>query len=75
MRSEHVGTYYYDMRSEHGVFDIFSCYSSNADYYSRNVSFYHVYDKTGTCLNEGNPFYQFPTWEEVYERYYLTHVM
>jgi hypothetical protein len=23
------------------------------------------------CVNEGNPFYELPTWKEVYEHYYL----
>jgi len=75
MRNEHVGTYYYDMQMEHGVFDIYACYDSDLDYDNRNVSFYDVYDKAGRCVNEGDPFYQFPTWEEVYDNYYMPHVM
>jgi hypothetical protein len=37
----------------------------------RKVSFYDVYnDKTGLCVNEGDPFYGFPTWQEVFDNYY-----
>jgi hypothetical protein len=68
--NEHVATYYYDMRAEHGVYDIHACYDSVQDYYDRNVSFYDVYDKNGACVNEGDPFYTFPTWDEIFDLYY-----
>ena len=35
---------------------------------------YGVYDKKGNCVNEGNPFYQFPTWQEVFDSYYMEQV-
>ena len=27
--------------------------------------FYDLYDEGGTCLNEGNPFFDFPSWLEI----------
>jgi len=72
--NEQVATYYYDMDKSYGVFDIYACYDSRRDYDNRNVSFYDIYDKDGVCVNEGDPFYQFPTWEEIYESYYMEHV-
>jgi hypothetical protein len=72
--NEHVATYYYDMAVEYGMFDIYACYESDADYLSRNVSFYDVYDKNGVCVNEGDPFYTFPTFQEVYDNYYRPHL-
>lgn len=27
--------------------------------------FYDIFDKQGTCLNEGEAYYQFPTYDEV----------
>jgi len=29
--------------------------------------FYDVFDKNGTCLNEGEAYYEFPTYEEIRE--------
>lgn len=72
--NEHVATYYYDMHKNYGVFDIYANYETRRDFDNRNVSFYDIYDKDGVCVNEGNPFYQFPTWEEVYNTYYMEHV-
>lgn len=72
--NEHVATYYYDMQVEYGTFDIYACYDSYNDYRDRNVSFYDVYDKAGTCVNEGDPFYQFPTFDEIFENYYQPHL-
>jgi|688.fasta_scaffold516265_2 hypothetical protein len=72
--NEHVASYYYDMKVDHGVYDIYACYDSDGDYLSRTVSFYDVYDKNGICVNEGNPFYEFPTWEKVFENYYQPHL-
>ena len=73
--SEHVATYYYDMQMDHGIFDIYACYDSHNDYRDRNVSFYDVYDKKGVCVNEGDPFYTFPTWQEIFDNYYQPHLI
>jgi len=52
-------------------FSVFACYDSLNDMDSRTVAFYDVYnDKTGVCVNEGDPFYKFPTWQEVFDNYY-----
>lgn len=68
--NEHVATYYYDMGVDHGVYDVYACYDSEKDYQKRKVSFYDVYDKDGVCVNEGNPYYSFPTWDSIYQNYY-----
>jgi len=52
-------------------FSVYACYDSWYDMDNRNVAFYDVYnDKTGECVNEGDSFYEFPTWQEVFDNYY-----
>lgn len=67
MNSEVVATYYYDHHSNNAnsVFEVVACYESLNDYDKRKVSFYDIYDKTGVCVNEGNSFDSFPTWDFV----------
>ena len=72
--NEHVATYIYDEKADYGVYDIYACYDSDRDYRNRNVSFYDIYDKKGVCVNEGNAFYTFPMWEEIYKYYYKPNV-
>jgi hypothetical protein len=47
---------------------IYACYDKR-NYDSYKVDFYDVYDENGNCLNEGDPFYNFPSWLEMV--YYL----
>jgi hypothetical protein len=52
-------------------YSVYACYDSLEDMDRRNVDFYDVYnDKTGECLNEGNPLYTMPTWNEIFHTYY-----
>lgn len=52
-------------------YDVYACYDSWADMDTRNVSFYDVYNqKTGACVNEGDPWYTMPTWNEIFHTYY-----
>ena len=52
-------------------YSIYACYDSQRDMDKRTVSFYDVYnDKTGQCVNEGDPFYEFPTWDDIFNEYY-----
>lgn len=65
--NERVATYIMDDVE----YDIYACYDSYRDMDLRNVSFYDVYNtKTGQCINEGDPFYTFPTWDEIFDNYY-----
>jgi hypothetical protein len=65
--NERVATYVMDDVS----YDVFACYDSWDDMDTRNVSFYDVYNqKTGECVNEGYPWYVFPTWSEIFLNYY-----
>lgn len=65
--NERVATYVMDDVS----YDIVACYDSGIDMDNRDVSFYDVYNnKTGECVNEGDPWYTFPTWQEVFNHYY-----
>lgn len=34
--------------------------------------FYDIFDAHGKCLNLGEPYEDFPTWQEVYENHVLT---
>ena len=69
--NELVATYVYDKSVAYGAYDIYACYDSMRDYDNRNVSFYDVYDHNGLCVNEGDPFYEMPTWKDIYEYYWL----
>ena len=69
--TEQVASYFYDKNSSYGIYNVFAIYNSLADYDNRNVDFYDVYDDSGLCVNEGEPFYEFPTWQQIYDFYYL----
>ena len=52
-------------------YSVYACYDSWNDMDHRKVSFYDVYnDKTGECVNEGDPWYTMPTWNEIFHTYY-----
>lgn len=68
---ELVATYYYDPSVDYGKYNVFACYDTMQDYDDRKVSFYDVYDGDGYCANEGDPFYTMPSWQEIYEFYWL----
>lgn len=74
MIDEHIATYIYDERLDYGVYEVYAVYDSMTDRDNRNVSFYDIYDKNGECVNEGDPWYEIPTWQEVFDTYYLEHV-
>ena len=65
---EQVATYYY---SPEVSFNIFACYDSLESYDNRKVDFYDVYTKAGECINEGDPYLEFPSWDDIYNNYYV----
>ena len=69
--TELVATFIYDGSVDYGTYRIFACYDSIEDFDNRKVSFYDIYDVDGNCVNEGEPFYNFPSFQEVYECYWL----
>lgn len=69
--NEWVAKYIYDSSVDYGTYRIYACYASMEDYDNRKVDFYDVYDSSGNCVNEGEPFYTFPSWQEIYEYYWL----
>jgi len=69
--TESVASYIYEPNVDYGIYTVFACYDNMEDYDKRNVAFYDVYDNSGLCVNEGEPFYEFPTWQQIYEFYYL----
>jgi hypothetical protein len=71
MNDEHVATYIYDPFLDYGVYDIYAVYDSRSERNRRNVSYYNVHDKKGRLVNEGEPLYQMPTWQEVFDKYYI----
>lgn len=74
MNDEHIATYIYDPIVEYGVYEVYAIYETMTDRDNRNVSWYDVFDKNGECVNEGDPFYQMPTWQEIFDNYYMEHV-
>jgi hypothetical protein len=73
--TESVASYIYEPNVDYGIYNVFACYDSVEDYDKRNVSFYDIYDNSGLCVNEGEPFYEFPTWKQIYEFYYLPSII
>ena len=69
--TEVVAKYIYDDSVDYGFYRVFACYDSLNEYDKRKVSFYDIYDSHGNCVNEGEPFYSFPSWQEIYECYWL----
>lgn len=69
--SEQVASYIYDRSVPYGIYNVFACYKSLDDYDDRKVDFYDVYDDSGLCVNEGEPFFDMPSWNLIYELYYL----
>ena len=74
MNEEHVATYIYDRRLEYGVYEVHAVYDTVNDKYKRNASSYLLYDKGGKCVNEGNPYYQIPTWQDIFDTHYIEKV-
>lgn len=71
LMTEQVASYIYDKNVEFGTYNVFACYSSMEDYDARKVDFYDVYETNGLCVNEGDPFYEMPSWKDIYEYYWL----
>lgn len=68
--NEQVATYYYDMQADYGVYDVYAIYDTEKDFCERNVSYYEVYNKNGTCMNEGYALHAFPTFDFVKTYFY-----
>lgn len=75
MLEEHVATYIYDDRLSYGVYEVYAYYDSIRDRDNRNVSHYDIFDKNGVCVNEGSPYYSFPSWQEVFNHHYMPNVV
>ena len=69
--NELIATYVYDSTVEYGSYRVYACYDSMKDYDERTVAFYDVYESNGVCSNEGEPFYEMPSWKDIYEYYWL----
>lgn len=69
--NELVATYIYDPSVDYGSYSVYACYNNMQDYDNRVVEFYDLYDKSGICVNEGEPFYDMPSWKEIFEYYWL----
>ncbi len=46
-------------------YSIYACWDKETPEYE--IDFYDVFDKDGTCINEGEPFWEFPTYKELRE--------
>lgn len=71
---EQVASYFYDKTVPYGTYNVFACYDSLEDYSNRKVDFYDIYDESGLCVNEGEPYYTMPTWQEVFDHYWIPSV-
>lgn len=64
-----IATFYY-----HPIeLDIYGCWDSETP--ENEFEFYDVYDsKTGECLNLGDPYYKFPTYQELHALVFLSKI-
>lgn len=69
--TEQVASYIYDKTIPYGTYNVFACYNSLEDYDNRKVDFYDIYDESGLCVNEGEPFYDMPDWDDVFDWFYM----
>lgn len=63
--SELLAEYHY---GDGRIVRVYGYYDSPEDMDARLVSFFDCYDEAGTCLNEGDPWYAWPTWQDCAER-------
>lgn len=61
MGSELITTYHINSVSYY----LWAYYDSIEDYDNHKPSFYDLFDEDGYCLNEGDPYYKFPSYDEV----------
>lgn len=47
----------------HKVYDVYGCWDKDTP--ENKFDFYDIYDEDGFCINEGEPFYTFPTFEDL----------
>lgn len=63
MENQLVATFFYGPTQRE--INVYGC--ADEDTPEGTFDFYDIFDDSGECLNEGNPFYHFPTWFEVGE--------
>jgi hypothetical protein len=71
---EKQATYFYNRDHSWGIYHVLAVYETRRDHSNRNVNYYNIYDDAGNCVNEGEPYYQFPTFSQIFERYYMMNV-
>ena len=62
MEAELIATYYIN----HAEYDVYALYKCWDDYDNKKVAYYEVYDSDKNCLNNGNTYYDFPTYNNIY---------
>lgn len=68
--TEHIATYYYDSNAAgQETYEIMAVYDNILDYDQRKPSYYEIYDKGGSCLNELYPLYEMPDYIKIYDMY------
>ena len=60
MGDQLLGTYYFGLDKR--KVDVYGCW--DGDTARGEFDFYDLYEDGG-CINEGNPFYEFPTWAQI----------
>lgn len=49
-------------------YNLYAWYHSQSDYDAKKIAFYNLHDgDSGICLNDKCPYYNFPTYSEVYD--------
>ena len=59
MGNQLMATYYIYQQT----FYIYGCWDKETP--ENKFDFFDLYDKQGSCLNEGDPFFEFPTYDEI----------
>lgn len=59
MGNQEIANYYISNKKYY----IYGCWDKETP--ENQFDFYDVYDEKGICLNEGNPFWEFPSWQDM----------
>ena len=46
---------------------LWAYYDCMNDYDNHKVGYYDLFDENGSCLNEGDPYYEFPSYKDIYD--------
>lgn len=68
---EKVASYIFDDSVDYGTVHVMASYPNRAAYEARQVGFYFFHDHNGDVLLADESYHEMPSWQDVYEFYWL----